>query len=320
LQAICKIAFVTLLQSNNDIMGHHHHHQPTISGKNLLITILLNVGITVAQIIGGFVSGSLALLSDAMHNLTDVLALIISFVANYLSRKKKQDLSKTFGYKRAEIIAAFINATTLIIIAFLLIVEAIKRFQEPIEIASNMVIWLAILGIAGNGLGVLFLKKDADHNLNMRSAYLHLLTDMLASVAVLIGGLVMKYYEIYWVDPVLTILISGYLVYMSWRILVDSLKILMLFAPDHIVIRDIENEIVKLPRVRNIHHVHVWQLNDESIHFEAHIEFKNDIKLSEFDETCEKIEHLLAEKFNIIHSNLQPEYDRDDNKEFIIQD
>jgi cation diffusion facilitator family transporter len=127
LQAICKIAFVTLLQSNNDIMGHHHHHQPTISGKNLLITILLNVGITVAQIIGGFVSGSLALLSDAMHNLTDVLALIISFVANYLSRKKKQDLSKTFGYKRAEIIAAFINATTLIIIAFLLIVEAIKR-------------------------------------------------------------------------------------------------------------------------------------------------------------------------------------------------
>ncbi len=300
-------------------MGHDHHH-PTISGKNLGFTILLNVIITLAQIIGGFLSGSLSLLSDAMHNLTDVLALIISFVANYLSRKKKQDLDKTFGYKRAEIIAAFFNAATLIVIAVLLIVEAIKRIDNPVEIASTTVIWLAILGIAGNGLGVLFLKKDASHNLNMRSAYLHLLTDMLASVAVLIGGLVMKYYQIYWIDTVLTVLISIYLIYMSWRIFVDSLKILMLFAPKHIVIKEIEREIVKLPGIRNIHHVHLWQLNDNSIHFEAHIEFKKDILLSEFDTICEKVEALLRNQFGINHSNLQPEYDRDDTKDFIIQD
>jgi cobalt-zinc-cadmium efflux system protein len=300
-------------------MSHDHHH-PSISGKNLLITIVLNIVITLAQIIGGFISGSLSLLSDAMHNLTDVLALIISFVANRLSRKKKQDLTKTFGYKRAEIIAAFFNATTLIVIAVFLIVEAINRFQNPREIASNMVIWLALLGIAGNGLGVIFLKNDANHNLNMRSAYLHLLTDMLASVAVLIGGLMMKYYQIYWIDPVLTIIISAYLIFMSWHIFLDSLKILMLFAPEHIEIKKIEEEILKLKNVRNIHHVHVWRLNDHTIHFEAHIEFINDIKLSEFDASCEKIEKLLFNKFGISHSNLQPEYDRDDNKEFIIQD
>ena len=300
--------------------NHHNHHHPTVSGKNLFFTILLNIGITVAQLIGGFISGSLALLSDAVHNLSDVLALIISYTANWLSRKRKQNLSQTFGYKRAEIIAAFFNAATLIIIAIFLGIEAIKRFNAPIEISSNIVIWLAIIGIAGNGFSVLLLKKDANHNLNMRAAYLHLLTDMLTSVAVLVGGLLMKYYQIYWVDAVLTLIISGYLIYMSWRIFVDSLKILMLFAPDHIIIKDIEKAILKLPNIKNIHHVHVWQLNDHTIHFEAHIEFSKDVKLSEFDTSCESIEHLLAENFAILHSNLQPEFDRDDNKEFIIQD
>lgn len=301
-------------------MAHDHHHHRTVSGKNLLITILLNIGITVAQLIGGFISGSLALLSDAVHNLSDVISLIISYVANRLSHRKKQNLSQTFGYKRAEIIAAFFNAATLIIIAVFLGIEAIKRFNNPVEIGSNVVIWLALIGVLGNGLGVLFLKKDAKHNLNMRSAYLHLLTDMLTSVAVLIGGLLMKFYQIYWIDATLTLIISIYLIYMSWRIFVESLKILMLFAPDHIVIKDIETEVLKIIEIKNIHHVHVWQLNDENIHFEAHIEFNKDIKLSEFDKICEKIEKLLANDFGIYHSNLQPEFERDDTKDFIIQD
>ncbi len=300
-------------------MSHEHYH-PTLNGKNLLITILLNVGITVAQLIGGFISGSLALLSDAIHNLSDVLSLIISYVANRLSYGKKQNLNQTFGYKRAEIIAAFFNAATLIIIAVFLAVEAVKRFKTPIEIESNVVIWLAIIGIIGNGLGVYFLKNDAKHNLNMRSAYLHLLTDMLTSVAVLIGGLLMKFYQVYWVDAVLTLVISIYLIYMSWQIFTESLKILMLFAPDHIIIKDIEEAILKVENVKNIHHVHVWQLNDHNVHFEAHIEFNTDINLSDFDIKCAEIERILLHQFNISHSNLQPEWDRDDVKDFIIQD
>lgn len=300
--------------------SHHNHNHPSVSSRNLFITILLNAVITIAQLIGGFMSGSLALLSDAVHNLSDVLSLIISYVANVLSRRKKQNLSQTFGYKRAEIIAAFFNAATLIVIAFFLAIEAIKNLKNPTEIASDIVIWLAFIGILGNGLGVLFLKKDAKHSLNMRSAYLHLLTDMLTSIAVMIGGLMMKYYEVYWIDAVLTIIISIYLIYMSWQVFTDSLKILMLFAPNHIVIKDIENEILELAKVKNIHHVHVWQLNDQTIHFEAHIEFNQDVKLSEFDTICEKIEHILADKFDIHHSNLQPEFDRDDTKELIIQD
>jgi cobalt-zinc-cadmium efflux system protein len=302
-------------------MGHHHTHQHgQLSGNRLLFSIILNIIITVSQIIGGFISGSLALISDAVHNLSDVISLIISYGANLLSNKKKQTLHQTFGFKRAEIIAAFINSSTLIIIAVFLAIEAVKRLNHPVEISSNLVIWLAFIAILANGLSVLLLKKDADHNLNMKSAYLHLITDMLTSVAVLLGGFLMKYFQIFWLDALLTILISIYLLYMSWSIFLDSLKILMLFAPKHLEIVEIQNEVLAVREIKNIHHVHIWQLNDHDIHFEAHIEFKKDIKLSEFDEICSKVERILFEKFHINHSNLQPEFERDDHKDFIIQD
>jgi cobalt-zinc-cadmium efflux system protein len=154
----------------------------------------------------------------------------------------------------------------------------------------------------------------------MKSAYLHLLSDMLTSVVVLIGGLLMKYYQIYWIDAFLTLLISIYLIYMSWNILKDSLRILMLFAPSHIKINEVVGEIDKIEGIKNIHHIHIWQLNDHECHFEAHLEFNEDINLSEFDFICEEVEKLLLEKFEIQHCTLQPEYRRDDLKEIIIQD
>jgi len=302
-------------------MGQNHsHNHPTLTGKNLLFSIILNIVITVAQIIGGIISGSLALISDAVHNFSDVVSLIISYVANVLTRKKLQTLEYTFGYKRAEIIAAFFNAASLVVIGVFLGIEAIKRFSEVHEIQSGLVIWLAILGIAANGLSVLLLKNDAKRNMNMKSAYLHLLSDMLTSVAVLIGGLLMKFYQIYWIDALLTLIISVYLIYMSWRILIDSLKILMLFAPSHIKINEVVEVVQNVTGVKNIHHIHIWQLNDHESHFEAHIEFNEDIKLSEFDLICEEIEKLLMDKFHIQHCNLQPEFKRNDLKEIIIQD
>lgn len=302
-------------------MSHSHSHDHTsLSGKNLLISILLNIVITVAQLIGGFISGSLALISDAVHNLSDVISLVISYIANILTRKKKQTKQYTFGYKRAEIIAAFINAATLIVIAIFLGIEAVKRFSNPHQIESNLVIWLALLGVVANGISVLLLKKDADHNLNMKSAYLHLLTDMLTSVAVLIGGILMKYYEIFWIDALLTLIISIYLVYMSIDILTASTKILMLFAPKNVNIDEVVREVLKVKYIDNLHHVHIWQLNDHDCHFEAHMQFNKDIKLSEFDIICEKVEKILLDKFHINHSNLQPEIDRDDLKELIKQD
>ena len=285
-----------------------------------MISIILNLVITIAQIIGGFISGSLSLISDAVHNFSDVVSLVISYIANLLTNRKKQTIHYTFGFKRAEIIAAFINAISLIVIAVFLGIEAIKRFNNPQNIESDVVIWLALLGIAVNGFSVLLLKNDAKHNLNMKSAYLHLLTDMLTSVSVLIGGLLMKFYQIYWIDAALTLVISFYLIYISWDILIASIKILMLFAPKHIKIEEVVHEVLNVEGIRNIHHVHIWQLNDKDCHFEAHIEFKNDIKLSDFDLICERLEKILLDKFQINHCNLQPEYNRDDVKEIIIQD
>ena len=221
--------------SNSHSHNHAHHHGE-LRGRNLLISIFLNILITAAQIIGGIVSGSLALLSDALHNFSDVLSLVVSYIANKLT-KKQASLHKTFGYKRAEILAAFVNASTLIIVAVLLIIEAIKRFQNPQEIESNLVIWLSLIAIVANGLSVLLLKKDAEANMNMKSAYLHLFTDMLASIAVLIGGLLMKYYQIYWVDSALTLAIAFYLIWVGLDLLKTSTKVLMLFTPEAIPIR-----------------------------------------------------------------------------------
>jgi len=235
-------------------------------------------------------------------------------------RKKSASLHRTFGYKRAEILAAFINASTLIIVAILLIIEAIKRFKNPIEIESNIVIWLSLLGILANGLSVLLLKKDADRNMNMRSAYLHLLTDMLASVAVLIGGLLMKYYQLYWVDTVLTLAIALYLIWVGFDLLKDSFRVLMLFTPEDIHVKDIVKEVQEIESIKNVHHVHVWQLNEDEVHFEAHIDFNNNITLSEFDTILEEIEEILYHKFNINHVNIQPEFGKCDAKDVIVQD
>ena len=240
--------------------NHSNHHQNDLKGRNLFISIFLNILITVAQVIGGLVSGSLSLLSDALHNFTDVLSLVISYIANLLA-KKSASLHRTFGYKRAEILAAFVNASTLVIVAILLIIEAVKRFQNPIEIESNLVIWLSLLGIIANGFSVLLLKRDSNTNMNMRSAYLHLLTDMLASVAVLIGGLLMKFYAVYWVDSVLTLVIALYLIWVGFDLLKNSFRVLMLFTPEDIYLKDIVKEIQYIKAIKNVHHVHVWQLN-----------------------------------------------------------
>lgn len=301
-------------------MSHNHHHHHEVQGKNLLFSIVLNLVITVAQVVGGILSGSLALISDALHNFSDVLSLVFSYVAHKLS-KKKASVNQTFGYKRAELIAAFVNAMTLIIVALLLIYGAIERFFNPQEIKSSLVIWLSILGIVVNGLSAFMLKKDADKNLNMKSAYLHLFTDMLASVAVLIGGLVMKYFQLFWVDSVLTILIAFYLIIVGFDLLKTSTKMLMLFTPVHIDINEIISEVHKIEGVSKLHHIHVWHLNDDELHLEAHLDCIEDIKMSEFNEIVNQVERILLDKFQINHINIQPEYNKEeDSKDFIVQD
>ncbi len=300
-------------------MSEVHIHKHEVQGKNLVLSIFLNLLITIAQVVGGIISGSLALISDALHNFSDVLSLVFSLVAHKLSRRKAS-INNTFGYKRAELIAAFVNASTLVIVAFILIYGAVERFFKPQAIESGMVIWLALLGIAVNGRSVVFLKKDAQHNINMKSAYLHLLTDMMASVAVLVGGLLMKFYGWFWVDSVMTILIAIYLIVVGIKLLIASTKMLMLFTPDFIDIKELVREVHKIKGVNKLHHIHVWHLNDEELHLEAHLDCSEDIKMSEFNELLYNVEQVLFLKFNINHINIQPEFKKKDPKHFIVQD
>lgn len=297
----------------------HKDNSQSLSNKNLIFSILLNVLITTAQVIGGLVSGSLSLLSDALHNFTDVISLVISYIAHRLTGKKASN-HRTFGYKRAELIAAFVNAITLIIIAVFLIIEAVNRFSKALIIDSNLVIWLSLIGILANGFSVLLLKKDAKRNINMKSAYLHLFTDMLASMAVLLGGLLMKFFGWFWIDSVLTFLIALYLIFVGLDLLRTSTKMLMLFTPEHIDIKEIVREVHKLPKVGKLHHIHVWHLNDDELHLEAHLDFKENIDLESFNLVLECIESVLQEKFGINHITIQPEYNKIDPKDYIVQD
>jgi cobalt-zinc-cadmium efflux system protein len=298
---------------------HNHHSHPELRGKNLLISIVLNIGITLAQVIGGIISGSLALLSDALHNFSDVLSLIISYLATRFTSKKASS-KRTFGYKRAEIMAAFINSATLIIVAVILMIEAVERFIKPEPVAPSLVIWLSALGILANGASVLLIRKDAGHNMNMKSAYLHLLTDMMASVAVLAGGILMYYFQIFWIDPLLTIAIGAYLIYMGYDLLKSSTKMLMLFTPEAIEVDEIVGVIGSIPPIKNVHHVHIWQLNEHEIHLEAHIDFNENISLQEFDCVLKEIEEKAHHHFGISHVSIQPEYGKCHTNEVIVQD
>lgn len=297
---------------------HTHTHQD-VKDRNLLISILLNILITAAQIVGGLVSGSLSLLSDALHNFSDVLSLIVSYVASKLT-KKKASINRTFGYKRAEILAAFVNASTLIIVAVILIKEAVDRFLHPQVIESKLVIWLSILAILANGYSVLLLKKSSENNINIKAAYFHLLTDMMASVAVLIGGLLMHFFKLFWVDSLLTFLIALYLIFVGYQLLKSSTKMIMLFTPDHINIKEVVSVVNKLEHVNKLHHIHIWNLSDEELHLEAHLDLKTNLSVTAFDELLQEIEDILRKQFNINHVTIQPEYKKEDSKDVIVQD
>ena len=290
-------------------------HYSNISGRNLWLAILLNVGITLAEAVGGIISGSMALLSDAAHNFSDVISLIISWFANRLSKKEATE-RETFGYRRSEILAAFINSSTLIIISVIIIIEAIQRLAIPVVPSAGLMIWLSIASIFVNGLSALVIRKDSHDNMNMRSAYLHLFGDMLTSVAVLAGGLAIKYLHWNWTDSVFSMVIAFYLLWLSWGIFRSSLRIIMQFTPEEIDLKKIACEIEKISGVKNIHHVHVWQINEHDMMFEAHVDMSEDINVSGFEKILGEIKTVLNQN-GINHSTIQPEFSVKDKKQII---
>ena len=214
--------------------GHHEPHGAEtrgLSGPRFLGVTLLNALITVVEIAGGIVSGSLALLSDAAHNLGDTIAILTSYIAWRIAGREN-DMRRTYGYKRAEIIAAFVNASALVAISLFLVFEAIRRFRNPETIHSGWMIGVALFGLAANFISMLLLKRAAHGNMNVRSSYLHLLGDTVSSVGVLGGGITIRIWGLLWIDPLVTILISVYIMRKSWVIVTNSVGILMQSAAE----------------------------------------------------------------------------------------
>ena len=291
--------------------NHHHNHSSEVSTTRLLITMTLNFIITIAELIGGILSGSLALISDALHNFSDGIAIIISYIAIRLNKKPVSE-NFTFGFKRAEIIAAVFNASVLIGISIYLFIESYKRFVNPEPIEGSLMIIVASIGLIANVIGTLLLQKGAKDNMNIKSAYLHLMSDAVSSVGVIIGGIFIYFYNVYWIDPILTVLISIYIIKESYLIVKEATFVLMMAAPNNLSLSEIEKEILTIKEIHNIHHVHIWRVNDKEVHFEAHAQVE-DIMVSSTDSILEQAQHLLSTKFNIHHLTLQFECNKCDD-------
>ena len=298
-------------------MGDHSKHRGNPSNR-LLISILLNGSITLLEIAGGILSNSLALISDAIHNLSDTLALILAWVANKIGGKEP-DVKRTFGYKRLEILSAFINASVLTAISLYLIYAAFFRFLNPEPVKSGLMLIIAVVGLFVNLFSMVFLHRDSKESLNVKAAYVHLLGDSLSSVIVIGGAIFIYYTHIFWIDPLLTLVISIVIIVQAYKILHESIDILMQSTPRNLNLKEIKILLENHPLIRNIHHVHCWQLEDHEILFEAHIETSENLLLSDSGKLVAEIEEVLREKFLITHTTLQVEFDVCDDKAMIKQ-
>ena len=289
--------------------GHHHHHahgKDQTEGR-LWISIFLNLVITLAEFIGGIISGSLALLSDALHNLNDTTSLGISLFARKVS-KKEANKEKTFGYKRAEIIGAFINLITLVIIALFLIKEGVERFYNPQPIDGLVMFIVAIIGLLGNVITAVLLYRSSKENINIRSAYVHIMSDALSSVGVIVAGWLILQYELFIVDTILTLIIAGYILWQSYYMLRQTIDILMESTPTEIQLEEVTLAMQEVAGVMDIHHLHVWRLDENNILLESHVVI-DESDMVNMEKIKSSLKDLLNKSFNIQHSTLEFEFD-----------
>ena len=269
--------------------------------KRLFIATFVNILLTVAQIIGGLISGSLSLISDALHNFSDAASLLLALLAVKIGQKKP-DLSKTFGYQRAETVAALINFTTLIIIGLFLMYEAVIRLIYPKPISGWMVVIIAIIALIVDIITAMLTYKESKKSMNIKAAFLHNLTDALASVGVVVAGTLILLYNWLWVDAAVTFLISAYVLWQGLREIPKAIHLLMEGAPYNLDIAEIIDGVERLGGVKELHHVHVWQINEQLNALEAHVVVENHLDNASLKK---EIKQLLKQKYHIGHSTLE---------------
>lgn len=289
-------------------MSSDHSHA-IVTNKNeryLWIALILTSIFLIAEVIGGFISGSLALLSDAAHMLTDVSALVISLVAIRIA-KRPADLRRTFGYYRLEILAAALNAILLFFVAIYIIYEAYHRITHPADIQTLTMLIIASIGLVVNLISMRLLSSGKDQSLNLKSAYLEVWSDMLGSVGVIAGALIIRYTGWAWVDSVIAVAIGIWVLPRTWILLKDCLNILLEGVPEGIDLDALKKSMLKIVGVIEIHDLHVWAITSGKISLTAHVVINK-------EQDCERILSLVRERlsseFGIKHTTLQHESEK----------
>lgn len=291
-------------------MPHDHGHahiDPASGDRRVSIAIWANAVLTVAQVLGGILSGSLALIADALHNFSDMASLVIAFVARKVARRPA-DEHMTFGYGRIEIVAALINYTTLIVIGLYLIYEGGMRMIEPTEVQGWTVVILGAVALVVDTLTALLTYSMQRGSVNIRALFLHNLSDALASVAVIIGGTLIILYDMWWVDPAITIGIALYILYLAVTEIGGPIRTLMLGSPPDIDSTSVIEAMRSVDGVAGLHHVHLWQMQEHEAALDCHVVVKADA-WSRVEEIKAAIKHRLNEGFGISHSSLEFEHE-----------
>ena len=286
---------------------HHHHHAPTLTNLNraFLIGIGLNSVFVIIEVIAGFTTNSLALLTDAGHNLADVAALVLSLVAYRLS-KVKADKYFTYGYSKTTILVTLVNAVVLLVGIGGVGYEAIHRLLKPEPTDGSTVAVVAAIGIVINTLSALLFLRDKDHDMNVKGAYLHMASDAVVSAGVVIAGLIIYYTHIYWLDSVVSLVIMVVILYGTWSLLTDSLRLSLDAVPRNVDIDKVKAGLVKMPGISGIHHIHIWALSTTTNALTAHIVIDENLSATDEQQLKDKIKHQLEHQ-NIQHATLETE-------------
>lgn len=293
--------------------NHHHHHDieneaddDRSMDRRLSFSIVLNGVIVVAEVAGGLLSGSLSLLSDALHNLTDVAALALALVARRLGRRPPSS-RHTYGLGRVEVISALANGTAILVVGTLVCRAAVIRLLHPETVSSGLMLVVASIGLVANLASVFLLKGHGHDDLNMRGAFLHLLQDTLSSVVVVAAALFSGWrYGIY-LDPLASILVIAMIVRSSWVLLNESLQVLLESTPVGLDLEALRSDIQKAVPGSDLHHVHLWELRPGKRMMTAHVQI-DDRPLSEVDALLKHVHARLAERWHIAHAVLEPEF------------
>ena len=285
--------------------GHHHHVDPDAGDARVFWAVIINLGLTVAQIIGGIFSGSLALIADAIHNFSDAISLIIAFFARKIARRPA-DGKMTFGYGRAEVVAALVNYTTLIVIGLYLVYEAVLRFINPASVDGWLVVIIAGIALAVDLATALLTYALSKQSMNMRAAFLHNVADALGSIAVIIAGTLIILYDWRLIDPLVTLLIAGYILWQSFSEIPAVIRVLMLGSPEGMDTDTVLKKMNTIEGVASIHHVHLWQMQEHETALEAHIVISKG-KWNDADHVKGAVREMLKNEFAISHSTLEME-------------